>query len=284
MKSHRYLLVDLLEDRRLLAGLDVRVFDDPFSTRLPEVNSVPVAERVVYLDINSDGVQQSAEPIGISDIDGIARFRNLDPGTYLVRLLGSTKSQVQTTDTQPAATGTWTGKIGALQTLIWQSDSVGWFATDDSLIEFDLERGSILTAIPMSGRVLSAAMQNETQGVALVESARSQTELVAFDLKLASTRRLSNPSDLVQGTAFESQGNKQLISMGSTTLLRRYASDGDVLLRIPSLDDWDSNPELVPIASGIASDAVIDSFGDRALILSQGGCGRFPNHSAAIRG
>ncbi|MFM8569965.1 MAG: dockerin type I domain-containing protein, partial [Pirellula sp.] len=69
---------------------------------------------------------------------------------------------------------------------------------------------------------------------------------------------------------FESQGNKQLISMGSTTLLRRSASDGDVLLRIPSLDDWDSNPELVPIASGIASNAVIDSFGDRALILSQG--------------
>ena len=74
MKSHRYLLVDLLEDRRLLAGLDVRVFEDPLSIRTPTTSSIPAAERIVYLDLNADGNQQASEPMSISDIDGIARF------------------------------------------------------------------------------------------------------------------------------------------------------------------------------------------------------------------
>jgi len=80
MKYHRRLIIDLLEQRRLFAGLDVRIFEDPQSSRSLEPNSSPAIERVVFLDLNADGAQQASEPISISDLDGIARFRNSSRG------------------------------------------------------------------------------------------------------------------------------------------------------------------------------------------------------------
>ena len=191
MKALRYLRVDLLEDRRLFAGLDVRVFEDPLSARLPDAASVPAAQRVIYLDLNADGVHQAAEPIGISDIDGIARFRNLDPGTYLVRMLGSSKSQVQTTDTQPAPAGSWTGNLNATSLLGWQSDSLVWIAREESLVLLDTERGSIDQELTLGGRVLSVAMESDTHGTALLDTGIGQAELIGFDLQLGQVKQLS---------------------------------------------------------------------------------------------
>jgi hypothetical protein len=269
MKSSRYLLIDLLEDRRLMAGLDVRVFDDPFSSRAPSASSSPAAERVVYLDLNSDGNHQASEPMSISDIDGIARFRNIDPGSYVVRLLGSSKSQIQTTDTAPAPAGTWTGKLGATQTLVWQSDSVGWFVTPDSLIEFDIDQATVINQIRVPGRILSATMESQTQGVALLLTTNSQTQIIGFDLQTGQIKNWNDSTDLASGLIPGASRDKELISLGGTTFLRRTSNNGDELLQLPNQQTWHINPQLTTVASGISQHALLQSIGNQHLIVSE---------------
>ena len=269
MKFHRYLLVDLLEDRRLLAGLDVRVFEDPLSSRLASDTSVPASERVVYLDLNSDGIQQASEPISISDIDGIARFRNLELGTYYVRLLGASKSQVQTTDTNPAAAGTWTGDLGALKALHWNSDSVGWFATGDSLIELDLDRSTILSRLAMPGRLLSIDMQNESQGIALVSLSDTRTQLVGLDMERGQIKPWNNSSSIEQIFPGGTSGDVEVLTIANTPFLRRSLAQGDQLLRIPPQETWDTNPELELLVSGIVTGSQIMPLGTDSLIVRE---------------
>ena len=269
MKFYRYLVVDILEDRRLLAGLDVHVFEDPLSSRLPGDTSVPASERVVYLDINADGTQQASEPIGISDFDGIARFRNLEQGTYYVRLLGSSKSQVQTTDTVPAAAGSWTGDVGAWKSLLWQTDSVGWFATSESLIQLDLDRSTILGRLSMPGRLISVEMQSDSQGVALVSLPSSKTQLVGFDLTLGQIRNLGSSLNLQQGPASDASSDVGLIRIANSTFLRRATPSGDELVRVPPIETWDNNPEFTSVANRIAPNAQMVAFGNDSLIIRE---------------
>ncbi len=269
MNSRRYLLIDPLEDRRLLAGLDVRVFDDPLSIRVPDTSSIPAAQRVVYLDLNSDGTHQASEPMSISDIDGIARFRNIDPGSYIVRLLGSSKSQIQTTNTEPAPAGNWTGKLGATQSLVWQSDSIGWFATSDSLIEFDIDRATVLSQIPVSGRILSATMESQNQGTALVLTPDSQTQIIGFDLQTGQIQRWNDSTDLANSLIAGATPYKELIAVGGMTFLRRSSGNGDELLRLPNQQTWKSNPLPTIVASGIAPHAMLHSIGNQRLVVSE---------------
>lgn len=269
MKYHRCLLVDHLEDRRLLAGLDVSVFDDPLSARMASPSSIPAAHRVVYLDLNADGTQQALEPMSISDIDGIARFRNIDPGTYLVRLLGSSKSQLQTTDTEPAPAGSWIGNVGASRALVWQSDTVGWFASSQSVIELDIERGVIQNQLAMPGRILSAAMENQTRGTALVAESNLQTELIGFDLQLGEIQRFNHFDGSTQSPLPSSGVDKELLSIGNTTFLRRSTALGDSLLRIPSRETWQANSSLDLILSGISANAQLQPIGSQGLLISE---------------
>ena len=103
--ARRVLVFDVLEDRRVFAGLDVLVYDDPYSLRAPQGDSSPASQRLVYLDLNSDGAHQSAEPLASTDIRGIVSFRELGAGSYSVRLLGNSPSVVQTTPSEPALVG-----------------------------------------------------------------------------------------------------------------------------------------------------------------------------------
>lgn len=269
MKALRYLRVDLLEDRRLFAGLDVRVFEDPLSARLPDAASVPAAQRVIYLDLNADGVHQAAEPIGISDIDGIARFRNLDPGTYLVRMLGSSKSQVQTTDTQPAPAGSWTGNLNATSLLGWQSDSLVWIAREESLVLLDTERGSIDQELTLGGRVLSVAMESDTHGTALLDTGIGQAELIGFDLQLGLVKQLSAYVDWKQGSLSNPSTDKEVLSIGERVFLRRSTAQGDELWEVPSQQDWDQAATLTLRLSGIDPNAALHAIGTQRLAIGE---------------
>lgn len=269
MKYHRYLIVDLLEERRLFAGLDVRVFEDPLSTRMLDAQSIPAVERVVYLDLNADGAQQATEPISISDLDGIARFRNLEPGSYLVRLLGTSKSQLQTTDTQPAPFGTWTGDVGALRAVAWDSDSVGWFASNQSLIQFDLQRSVRLSEIPLPGRLLSVSAEHQNHLIALVVYPNTQTELIGLDLQLEQIQRWDPSLGVTQGSSIHSPTAKELVSIGENNFLRQTTPQGDSLAWIPPVNTWDQNPRLEIKLIGMPSDAQIQTVGSQGLLIAE---------------
>ena len=249
MKYRRCLIIDLLEQRRLFAGLDVRIFEDPLSSRTLEPHNSPAIERVVFLDLNADGAQQA------SDLDGIARFRNLQSGSYLVRLLGASKSQLQTTDTQPAPTGFWSGDVGALKPIAWNSDSVGWFASNQSLIQFDIEQSIRLSEIPLPGRILSVTSDLQNRGIALVAYPNTKTELIAFNLQLGQIQRWDSSSGETQGSSIHSPTAKELVSISENRFLRQSNPHGDSLEWIPPTEAWDQNPTLETKLSGIAPNA-----------------------------
>lgn len=168
----RSLRFDILEERRLFAGLDgtlkVFVFDDPSSVRSPGANTSPALERVVYVDLNRDGSFQSVEPWAITDDRGVATFEGLMPGNYSVRLLAH-RSLVETTSTQPAATGDWTLGLGVNSAIAWESESVGWFAGPRSLKKLDVSQGELLREINLGDAIVSVKVADPSRLVALVE-------------------------------------------------------------------------------------------------------------------
>ena len=269
MKYRRCLIIDLLEQRRLFAGLDVRIFEDPLSLRTLEPNSTPAIERVVFLDLNADGAQQASEPMSISDLDGIARFRNLQSGSYRVRLLGASKSQLQTTDTQPAPTGFWSGDVGALKPIAWNSDSVGWFASNQSLIQFDIEQSIRLSEIPLPGRILSVTSDLQNRGLALVAHPNTKTELVAFDLQLGQIQRSDLSAGATQGSSINSPTAKELLSISENRFLRQSNPQGDSLEWIPPTEAWDQTLTLETKLSGIAPNAQIQTVGSQGLLIAE---------------
>ena len=92
----RRLQLDLLEDRRLLAGIELFVFDDANQSRTSHSES-GVAGQVAFIDLNRDSRHGFGEPLAVTNSEGIASFSGIDPGVYSIRLLGSNKSIEQTT-------------------------------------------------------------------------------------------------------------------------------------------------------------------------------------------
>ncbi len=169
----RTLRFDVLEDRRLFAGMDanlrVLVFDDPLSVRTPNSSTSPAAERVVYVDLNRDGNFQSQEPWSITDQQGFATFRGLTAGNYSIRLL-SQKSVVETTSSEPAPLGAWSKSLGVRQGLDWESDTVGWFAGPQSIQRWDVSRDELLTEIDLGAEIVSATVLDASSFLALTRT------------------------------------------------------------------------------------------------------------------
>ncbi len=102
----RRLLFDTLEDRRVLAGIDLLVFQGPLGS-LPSSSENGLAGVVAYLDLNRNGTHDTDEPTAVSNADGVASFRDVAPGSYVVALLGDPSATGQTYPVAPAIEGVW---------------------------------------------------------------------------------------------------------------------------------------------------------------------------------
>lgn len=115
-------LFDLLEERRLLAGIDILVFQDVSqSGGVDAADEVGASGRVLFLDSNLNGAHDALEPVAISNSDGIASFRNLRPGRYAVSLLGQSIGSDQTFPVLPAVQGEW---ASVPSTADWPPDAI----------------------------------------------------------------------------------------------------------------------------------------------------------------
>ena len=93
----RRLVFDSLEERRLLAGLDVFVFDDANgSGRFQGDAEAALSGQIVFLDANNDQTFQRGELFARTSSDGVARFNGLTSGDYFPRILGDNNSLRQT--------------------------------------------------------------------------------------------------------------------------------------------------------------------------------------------
>ena len=99
-RSPSRLLLEPLEARRLLAGLQVSVFVDQDGSRdfQPTVEA-PAPNRIVYIDLNNSGTHEPNEPTRVTGDDGLAFFEELEEGDYSLGILTNPISQRQTTST-----------------------------------------------------------------------------------------------------------------------------------------------------------------------------------------
>ncbi len=92
----RPLQFDTLEDRRLLAGLTVSVFEDvdasgDFDGQIDNI----IAGRVVFVDSDRNGQLDHGEAFAISGDDGRAVFASLGQGTHFLEVLGQPRQEIQ---------------------------------------------------------------------------------------------------------------------------------------------------------------------------------------------
>jgi hypothetical protein len=256
----RALRFDLLEDRRLFAGLDslrVLVFEDPTSQRFPGDITSPVRERVVFVDVNRDGAFQQTEPWSITDNQGFATFQGLAPGNYSVRLL-SHRSVLETTSTRPAGSGDWKLGFGVTRAVDWDSDSVGWFAGDHSLKKLDVSGSILLDEIELGGKVVQVETLDPSYWIAIVEKPEG-SRLVSVDRSTQVVRAI--PMDDVR--SFSVVGD-DLLAIASN-------SKGTAVFRIPTVSgEWEFliPSKLAPVIQGTSSEPIdIHAIGSRELVL-----------------
>ena len=82
------LLVEKLESRRLLAGLNVSVtVDGSVTGDWSTQSSQAAAGRVVYIDLDHNGQVDAGEPVAITNELGRAFFEGLAAGDYSIGLV-----------------------------------------------------------------------------------------------------------------------------------------------------------------------------------------------------
>ena len=161
----RKLRFDVLEDRRLLAGLDVFVFEDLDASRFYDGSKDgSLADRAVYVDLNNDGKLNASEPWAVSNPDGVASFPSLETGVYTVRLLGSNKSVEQTFPTRPADQGVWSSGLGIKKVLGVETSGAAWGISGNSLIRVGSPAGEASRSISFySATVVDAVFERSSE-------------------------------------------------------------------------------------------------------------------------
>ncbi len=176
------LQLEPLEGRRLLAGLNVSVLIDQDGSRNANSADTAATGRLVYLDINQNGVQDDSDPFAITNEAGVAKFDGLEAGFYDVALSGIGTSQAQSfpTSVEPIAT-----QIAAASgTLLYSEDLAHIWAFNQRGVGQSLASD---LSVQLSGPVKSAIVSG-TQALLLVDNPitgatlTSRSSLIVLDL------------------------------------------------------------------------------------------------------
>lgn len=219
----RILRFDTLEERRLLAGVDIFLFDDVDASR-SYVSSLdtPIAERAVYVDLDRDGRLSAHEPWAVTTENGRARFSGLAPGEYVVRLLGTNKTLVQTFPTQPADRGNWGSSTTLGSILQVEPDGTVWGISGNAIKRIDVALNLQLEAITFANSIQTAVVtQSENgspiSGVVLTHDVNGVARVSKF-----------SASDPVSDSAnsMEVESSAQLMAVGQRVLLVQSPMSG----------------------------------------------------------
>jgi hypothetical protein len=215
LKHRRQVLrFDTLEDRRVLAGLEVFVFDDVDASRgFGSRSDLPLFDRPVFVDINRDGRFDQSEPWTTTDIDGIARFRNLEPGEYTIRLLGENNRVLQSSPAAPSATGVWHDEIGTVVRV--ESDGSAWTFSGNQLVKLNRELNTPEREFTFEGEIESVVLEDTSNSVSrayvIANNAAGQKKLWTIpDVQ----------ADAVQLTSAQLGTTSQIVSLGAEILIR----------------------------------------------------------------
>ncbi|MCR9296792.1 MAG: dockerin type I domain-containing protein, partial [bacterium] len=265
------LRLELLESRRLLAGLQVSVYIDQDGSRsFDGAFDLVAANRLVYLDHDGNGVLSTGEPVQVTDRQGRAEFEGLQAGTYRVGLLANPSSQRQSNSIQVASRAKQIATTPAEWVLGNQRLSDVWVVD-----EFGLASREVLSAdsqgpttVVLGGPVLDAlAPRRDASTLAsnpwvqdnyllvVREAATNESKLLAFDV---ATGKVTDVS--VQGIPAGGQLRQVLHSQHTTIAL--VERSGELLVTDLFWDGQSAvlSAELATSVSGVAANESVSHF------------------------
>ncbi len=266
----RKLCFDVLEDRRLLAGIDVFVFDDLDGSRAFNANQDgALSDRAVYVDLNNDGKLSSAEPWTTSDSNGIAKFPNLEPGDYTVRLLGNNRSIVQTFPTRPADQGSWADGLNISKVLRVESSGLTWGISGNALILVNVSQNQnqIIKSINFgSSIIVDAVLQTPSSGGDVTGYVLSKNQDQSQVLWKVSTAE----NGAKHATNVDVASASHLVTVGDRILVLT----GNSLKEISVSDSLNANPEIVLKQIGVEelpANAAVKTVGSNGFLVFENG-------------
>jgi len=159
----RTLQLDLLEDRRLLAGIELFVFGDVDGSRTANSEN-GIAGQVAFIDLNRDSRHSLGEPIAITSTDGIASFSGVEPGVYSIRLLGSNRSIEQTTPIRPGLSSNQLD-VPVSQFADWSNNGdLLWGVDGSRVLGIDSVTGLQAESVEFDGVVREVATRKTAEG------------------------------------------------------------------------------------------------------------------------
>jgi len=205
---------DTLEDRRVLAGLEVFVFDDVDASReFSSRSDLPLFDKPVFVDVNRDGRFDQSDPWTTTDIDGIARFRNLEPGEYTIRLLGENNRVLQSSPAVPSASGVWHDEIGTVVRV--ESDGSAWTFSGNKLVKLNRALNTAIREFTFEGEIESVVLEDVSNSVS---KAYVIADNAAGQKKLWTIPNLQ--TEAMQQTSAQLGDASQIVSLGAEILIR----------------------------------------------------------------
>ena len=250
----RKLTFDSLEDRRLLAGLNIFVYDDANgSDSWQSASESPLAEQVVYVDSDNDARLDSNEPYALTDVEGKALLDNLSIGIAMIRLLGSStpaipvdlpssNSRVDLNVAGKASNGNHAPVLGAIPSQSLDEDSEislpssllqteASDADQDSLIFFVVgqpSNGSLTWSVETGGTYKPNPNFNGTDAIVVrAFDGKSWSSPVTLDLTINSVDDLPTAIQFASGSIPENQLGYVI---GSLTIIDIDGGPNTVLL------------------------------------------------------
>ncbi len=258
-KNHRRpirLLLEPLEARRLLAGLNVSVFVDQDGSRTADAADTAATRRVVFLDLNNNGQQDFTDPVAFTNDRGVATFEGIPAGDYAVGIAAGNAFQTQSF---PVRVDELTTNIGpASKVLVGSADLTQVWAFDGD------GKGQLLTSdasspnIQLGGPIVSSITKGgEAWIVTRNGNSSSGTRLTQFNLTTG------------QQTTAEVRGLNgrvidKLIQAGSEVVTQLSGNSGIELSKLTLVDGMPTIgastpfPKLVAVAGSADQLAVIE--------------------------
>ena len=269
-KSHRRpirLVLEPLETRRLLAGLNVSVLIDQDGSRSADAADTVASRRVVFLDLNNNGQQDTSDPVAFTNDLGIANFDGISAGDYAVGLASGNSLQSQAFPYRVEELATNIGP--AANTLIASGDlSKVWAFDADGLGQLVSTRS---TAKVRLGGAIVTSVSVGSDALVIVRSSSGPSGTKLVQLNLESGRQTISEIRGLNGRLVNT-----LVKAGSEVVAQLSGPNGIELAKvsivggIPTIGVSAPFPNLVTVSGASSQLAVLEyqsDFGTTATTI-----------------
>jgi len=263
---NRRLLVERLDERRVLAAITGEVFEDLDHSFRRELGEPALAGRVLFLDSNDNATLDVGELVALTDETGRFSFPELADGTYVVRLFNGTSTQQQTFPRQSEVLGVGLEVVGGNEVLATGEGTL--VVTGDSIFAGDVRTG-LATQIPVADQVSAVAVLPDgnliaigseagTPGVWLVNPATGSAQATQF---LSGSEVLDDLGTQWSQIVLDQAGRGFLLGQSSSDAILRSidASDLSIGIQVTEVSS-------IPIETQLASSPI----GPRSVVAWSG--------------